>query len=392
MQEQPFYRDTWAEIDLDAIEYNVKSMIRHLGPDGRVIAVVKANAYGHGDAEVAETALQAGAEMLAVAFVDEAVALRQKGVEAPILVLGASRPEDVQFCIDSKLTLTAVSLEWLMEAEKHVRNGTMDVHIKVDTGMGRLGLTEKEELDEAVELARKSEVLQFRGIYTHFAAADEPESDYTDRQFERFRQMLAGIDCSGLMVHCANSAAGLRFKDKIFNTVRLGISMYGLSPSSELKKSLPYELKEAMSLHTKIVHVKKLAKGESVSYGAVYTADEEEWVGTLPVGYADGWIRRLKDSEVIAEGKRVPIIGRICMDQCMIRLPERMETGTKVTLIGSQSEESITMDEVAERLDTINYEVPCILSSRVPRMFLRNKSIMDVRNPIIQSVFHSESR
>ncbi|AZB41379.1 alanine racemase [Bacillus sp. FJAT-42376] len=380
-----FYRDTWAEINLDAIEYNVKSMIRHLGPEGTVIAVVKANAYGHGDAEVAETALKAGADMLAVAFVDEAIALRKKGVAAPILVLGASRPEDVQVSINHKIILTAVSLEWVMEAGKFVRSGELCFHIKLDTGMGRLGMKERHELETAIDYAAKSPNMKIGGIFTHFATADELESDYAEHQFEAFEKLTAGLTSSEWMIHCANSAAGLRFPDRIFNTVRLGISMYGLAPSMELKGELPYPLQEALSLHTKLVHVKKIAKGEKVSYGATYTAQEDEWIGTLPIGYADGWIRRLKDSEVLADGARVPIVGRICMDQCMVRLPRKLPIGTKVTLIGRQAEESISIDEIAERLETINYEVPCILSARVPRMFLQNKSIMEVRNPIIQS-------
>ncbi|MGD6818539.1 alanine racemase [Metabacillus sp. 113a] len=380
-----FYRDTWAEINLDAIEYNVKSMVEHLGGEGTVIAVVKANAYGHGDYEVACAALEAGADMLAVAFVDEAISLREKGMKVPILVLGASRPEDVQVSIDYDITLTAISLEWVKKAEQFAKEGVLQFHIKLDTGMGRLGITEKEELDELIQFAADSSSLSVRGIFTHFAAADELESDYTDCQFAAFKKLLGGISNKEWLIHCANSAAGLRFKDRIFNTVRLGIAMYGLSPSKEMNKELPYSLQEALSLHTKIVHVKKLPKGGKVSYGATYTAQEDEWIGTLPVGYADGWLRQLKESEVIAGGKRVQIIGRICMDQCMIRLPEKMPEGTKVTLIGRQAEEYIPIDEIADRLETINYEIPCILSARVPRMFLRNKSIMEVRNPIIQS-------
>ncbi|WP_338779499.1 alanine racemase [Metabacillus sp. FJAT-52054] len=380
-----FYRDTWAEINLDAIEYNVKSMIQHLGRDGKVIAVVKANAYGHGDYEVAETAIKAGADMLAVAFVDEGIALRKKGMRSPILVLGASRPEDVQISIDYDLTLTAVSLDWVMQAEKYAADGELAFHIKLDTGMGRLGITKREELEAVIEFACTSAHLKLGGIFTHFATADELDSDYAEYQFAAFEKLIDGIAYPEWMIHCANSAAGLRFPGRIFNTVRLGISMYGLAPSMELKENLPYPLEEALSLHTKLVHVKKIAKGEKVSYGAAYTAEEDEWIGTLPVGYADGWIRRLKDSEVLADGMRVPIVGRICMDQCMIRLPRKMPIGTQVTLIGRQSEEYIPIDEIAGRLETINYEVPCILSARVPRMFLRNKSIMEVRNPIIQS-------
>jgi alanine racemase len=348
---------------------------------------VKANAYGHGDAEVAKTALEAGAEMLAVAFLDEAVVLREAGFEVPILVMGASRPVDVKIAIDQRIILTAPSLEWLTEAEKNVQKGILSVHLKIDTGMGRLGVRTEEELLQAFKFAEEKPNVKIEGIFTHFATADELDTAYFNKQYDVFTAMAQkAADYDGVMIHCGNSATGLRFPEKLVHAVRLGISMYGLSPSIEIKPELPYELKEAFSLHSRLVHVKKISKGDKVSYGATYTAEKDEWIGTIPIGYADGWVRRLKESEVLIDGERMPIVGRICMDQCMIKLTSFKETGTKVTLIGRQKEECISVDEVAERLETINYEVPCTITLRVPRMFLKNKSIIEVRNSLFCGV------
>lgn len=382
MNQGSFYRDTWVEINLDAIRQNVRNMKKHVG-ETEVIAVVKANAYGHGDAEIAEAALASGASMLAVAFLDEALSLREKGITAPILVLGASRAADVQTAVDYNITLTVYSLDWLKEAMRELERGTLFYHIKVDTGMGRLGFTEKEKLTEFVGFSIAEEKAAIKGIYTHFATADELETGYFEKQFNRFNEMLEGLPTENWMVHCGNSATGLRFPEKLFNAVRLGISMYGLSPSEEIKEELPYRLEEAFSLHTKLVYVKKIHKGDSVSYGATYKAEKDEWVGTLPIGYADGWIRKLKNSEVLIEGKRMPIIGRICMDQCMVLLPEEVSPGTEVTLIGRQEKAEISVDEVAARLETINYEVTCIIGTRVPRIYMENGSIVKVKNSLL---------
>ncbi|GAJ39915.1 alanine racemase [Parageobacillus caldoxylosilyticus NBRC 107762] len=379
-----FYRDTWAEIDLDAIYYNVSQLKKLLPDETCIMAVVKANAYGHGDAQVAKTALEAGASYLAVAFLDEALALREKGITAPILVLGASRPSDVHLAAKHKISLTVFQPDWVEQAAD-LYKGTERVrfHLKMDTGMGRLGVREEAETKRIVELIDGHPYFSLEGVYTHFATADEINTDYFSFQYRRFLQMLEWLPYKPPMIHCGNSATALRFPDKVFNMVRFGISMYGLSPSPAIKPYLPYELKEAFSLHSRLVHVKKLQPGEKVSYGATYTAETEQWIGTVPIGYADGWLRKLQNFHVLVNGKKAPIVGRICMDQLMIRLPEPMPVGTKVTLIGRQGDEYISVDDVAQYLGTINYEVPCTVSYRVPRIFFRNKSIMEVRNVVL---------
>jgi alanine racemase len=379
-----FYRDTWAEIDLDAIYHNVSQLRNFLPNDIRIMAVVKANAYGHGDAQVAKTALEAGASYLAVAFLDEALALRKKGITAPILVLGASRPSDVHLAAKHQITLTVFQSDWVEQAADFYK-GTEQVrfHLKMDTGMGRLGIKEEAEAKRIIELIDSHPYFLLEGVYTHFATADEIDTGYFSFQYQRFLQMLEWLPYKPPMIHCGNSATALRFPDKVFNMVRFGISMYGLSPSPAIKPYLPYELKEAFSLHSRLVHVKKLQPGEKVSYGATYTAETEQWIGVVPIGYADGWLRKLQNFHVLVNGKKAPIVGRICMDQFMIRLPEPMPVGTKVTLIGQQGDEYISVDDVAQYLETINYEVPCIISYRVPRIFFRNKSIMEVRNVVL---------
>ncbi|MBU8788072.1 MULTISPECIES: alanine racemase [Bacillus] len=385
MSLKPFYRKTWAEIDLTALKENVRNMKRHIGEDVHLMAVVKANAYGHGDAQVAKAALAEGASILAVAFLDEAISLREQGIDAPILVLGAVPPEYAGIAAKRRITVTGYSVDWLKEVLRLIGDigEPLDFHLKIDTGMGRLGCRNEDEIKEMMEMAESSGKVNCCGVFTHFATADEKDTDYFNMQLDRFKKLIKPLPLDRLMVHSSNSAAGMRFEKQLFNAVRFGVSMYGMSPSPEIKDELPFPLKEVLSLHTELVHVKKIAKGESVSYGATYTAEHDEWIGTVPVGYADGWLRRLAGSEVLIDGKRQKIAGRICMDQFMISLREEYPVGTKVTLIGKQNDESISVDEIARKLQTINYEITCMISSRVPRMFLENGSIMEIRNPIL---------
>ncbi|MGP9039749.1 alanine racemase [Cytobacillus kochii] len=380
-QQVPYFRDTWAEINLDYITYNVESMIKHIGEEAELFAVVKANAYGHGDIEVAKTALKAGATYLAVATLDEAFALRNKGIDAPILVLGLSRPEDAGLAEQAGITLTVCQAEWLMKAAPFI-NKEVKVHVKMDSGMGRLGIKSKEEWG-IFQYQLQQGKFHVEGVFTHFATADELETAYFNEQLSTFNEMISWMDEQPRYIHASNSAAGLRHPEAKFNAVRFGISMYGMSPSSEIKNHLPFKLKEAFSLHTKIVHVKKLLPGENVSYGATYEAEKEESIGTLPIGYADGWIRRLATQEVLVNGRRVSIVGRICMDQCMIRISEEEQVGDVVTLIGTQNGQTISVDDIANTLETINYEVTCQIGMRIPRIYIQDQTKISTRNGIL---------
>ena len=384
-QQNTFYRDTWVEIDLNAIEYNVSHLKKRLYEENKLIAVVKANGYGHGAKEIAETALQSGADSLAVAFLDEAISLRKSGIAAPILVLGASRASDVEIASEYNVTLTVFEIEWLKEAQKHMgKDRYLPIHLKFDTGMGRIGFREEEEIREVEELLENQSCFKVEGVYTHFATADEKNSVYFEKQIARFKELLTCLSKLPEMVHCSNSAASLLHPELQYNAVRMGISMYGLTPSLEIESDLPYPLQEAFSLHTKLVQVKKLHKGDKVSYGATYEAKGEEWIGTLPIGYADGWLRKLQGQSVLVSGIKVPIVGRICMDQCMVRLPFYVEPGTKVTLIGIQNEARISVNDIATKLETINYEVTCSISSRVPRVYLKNREMQGIVNSLIE--------
>lgn len=385
MSLKPFYRKTWAEIDLTALKENVRNMKRHIGEHVHLMAVVKANAYGHGDAQVAKAALAEGASILAVALLDEALSLRAQGIEEPILVLGAVPPEYASIAAEKRIIVTGYSVGWLKDVLGFLgeTEAPLEYHLKIDTGMGRLGCKTEEEIKEMMEMTESSDKLNCTGVFTHFATADEKDTDYFDMQLDRFKELISPLPLDRLMVHSSNSAAGLRFREQLFNAVRFGIGMYGLAPSTEIKDELPFRLREVFSLHTELTHVKKIKKGESVSYGATYTAKRDEWIGTVPVGYADGWLRCLAGTEVLIDGKRQKIAGRICMDQFMISLAEEYPVGTKVTLIGKQKDEWISVDEIAQNLQTINYEITCMISSRVPRMFLENGSIMEIRNPIL---------
>ncbi|MGM0846731.1 MAG: alanine racemase [Bacillota bacterium] len=382
-----FFRDTWVEIDLDNLFENVQNIKRHLPQDVIMFAVVKANAYGHGDVQTARTALKAGAGGLAVAFLDEAISLRENGIDAPILVLGATRAEDAFLALTHDISLTVYDYDWLQSAKEYLakEEGVLNLHIKCDTGMGRIGVRTEEELQKIESFIREEDQFCLEGVFTHFATADELDRQYFDKQLSLFEKLISRLSERPRYIHSSNSAASLSHPESYFNTVRAGIAMYGLSPSKEMKSLLPFRLKQVFSLHTRLVQVKELQAGEKVSYGATYETKKNEWIGTLPIGYADGWLRKLQGQEVLVEGERAPIVGRICMDQCMISLPAEVKPGTKVTLIGRQDGDFISMDEIADKLDTINYEVPCIISNRVPRIYIKDGAPVEVSNQLLST-------
>ncbi|SDZ13153.1 alanine racemase [Evansella caseinilytica] len=385
-----FYRDTWVEVDLDAIEANVRQLKKLLPSNVQVMAVVKANGYGHGAVQVAEAAMEAGADMLGVALLDEALALRKAGIVAPILVLGYVRPENADLAAENNIAVTVFQREWLEKAAAATKSQQkITCHIKIDTGMGRLGIRTAEEGKALVNLLKKYPFFEVQGIFTHFATADELNTSYQENQQKLFAAAVAEIERllekEIPVKHCSNSAAALRFSDQYYNLIRFGISMYGLSPSREIKPLLPFPLQEAFSLHSKITRVKQMPEGAGISYGATYKTSEEEWIGTIPIGYADGWIRANSGGEVLVKGKKATIVGRICMDQLMITLPEKVDVGTVVTLIGKQGSVRISMDDVAARLNTINYEIPCTITARVPRVYRKNGKVIDCENNVFPS-------
>jgi alanine racemase len=385
-----YYRDTWAEINLDAIKSNIQQTLALYPRYKEVYVALKANAYGHGYAEVAEAVLKAGATRILVAFIDEGIYLRNAGIEAPILVLGASRPTDVLMAIKHNLTLTAYNVDWLEKIADNLKNDeSITIHLKFDTGMGRIGLRTKEEWIKADKILDQHPNIVLEGVFTHFATADELDRTYFNEQLSNFKEKLKWIEESDRvpsLIHCSNSAATI-LAQGLFNAVRMGIVTYGLAPSIEMTKEIPFTLQPALSLHTKITHVKQLQANKSISYGATYSTKGNEWIATIPIGYADGWLRDMQDFNVLVDGKKVQIVGRVCMDQCMIRLPDFYPIGTKVTLIGTQGDQTVTAEDVAAHMNTINYEVTCLVNHRVPRIFIEDNHVKSVKNFLLEDQF-----
>ena len=371
------YRPTRAIIDLTAIEKNIKSFRKRIG-NAEVMAVVKADAYGHGALEVAQKAMETGVKILAVATPDEAVYLRSQGIASPILVMGAVPGRFIPVAQREGITLTAISLNWLSVAAEHMDLEFPDlkIHLKIDTGMRRVGI-QVEELGLALEMIRRHS-FSFDGLFTHFATADEQTGDLFKKQVSRINAVIEEINDPSLMIHVSNSAAAIMHPELSYNAVRIGISMYGIAPSEYVKKEMPFELVPSLSLETEIVHVKKVKAGDTLSYGATYQCQEDEWIATLPIGYADGLLRGLQGQDVLVQGQRAPIVGRICMDQCMIRLPQKMPVGERVQLIGRQKQSMISIDEWAGKLGTISYEIPCIITKRVPRIYVNTHENLDL--------------
>lgn len=362
------YRPTKAVIDLSAIDHNIKALKRRAN-GAELMAVVKADGYGHGAGEIAQQALKSGASMLAVATPDEALHLRDQAITAEILVMGASPVSFLKEAIAQNIIVTAYSMEWMEAAAKELQKETepLKIHLKFDTGMRRIGF-EPDQAEAAFAFAEQP-VFQVAGLFTHFATADEADHPLFLKQVERIKAIRAKWNGDPLMFHVSNSAAAIMHPELAFDAVRTGISIYGIAPSAYVKQEMPLELEQAMSLETEIIHVKRVKKGEPVSYGATYTSPEDEWIATLPIGYADGLLRGLQGQTVLVKGERMPIVGRICMDQCMIRLPEEFSVGEKIQLLGTQQQETILIEEWAEKLDTIPYEIPCIITKRVPRFY-----------------------
>jgi len=373
MKTQQFFRPTKAIIDLQAIQQNVKNLKEFLRPNVQIIAVVKANAYGHGDVAVARAALEAGATVLAVATPDEALHIRAHFEEPDILILGASPVSFAPYAAQQRIILTAFADDWIQQAASLLVDEALPLrlHIKIDSGMGRIGIRSEQELLELYQTIQSTDNMELDGIFTHFATADEEDTLHFDQQVKFFEKCLAVIPNKPRLVHASNTAASLVKDPHLqYDAVRFGISMYGLSPSSYVKSILPFHLLPAFSLESELVHVKQIKSGDPVGYGATYVASTDMWIGTIPIGYADGVIRKLGGQEVLIDGQRMPIVGRICMDQCMVALPKAYDIGEKVTLIGRQGNTGVSIDEWATKLETINYEIPCIITTRVPRTYL----------------------
>ena len=371
-----FYaRDTRIEVNLDAVVNNIQQFRQHLGSKTKIMAVVKADAYGHGAIYVAKAALQAGASYLGVSFVDEGIELREAGIVAPILVLGCTPSEDVKSALEHDLTLTIFAEENLQVVSKIAcqRNQNAKIHVKVDTGMGRIGLPPDKAVS-FIQHASKMRGIQVEGVFTHFSTADEADQSYWRKQEEQFYQFVNRLREQKIdipLIHSSNSAAAIERPQNVYNMVRIGISLYGFYPSDEVN-TRAVSLQPALRLISKVVQVKKPPKGTGISYGKTFIASGNEWIATVPIGYADGIDRRLSNTGyALVKGKKVPIVGRVCMDFLMLDVTDAypIRVGDDVVLYGEQGTESIHVADVAKQLQTIPYEIVCKLGHRIPRIY-----------------------
>lgn len=370
-----------AEIDLDAMTYNLEHIKKNLKPGTKIIAVLKADGYGHGAVPLGRR-IQQDPEVwgIAVATVEEGVELREAGITKPILILGYTYQEDYQKIVDMDFRPAVFKKSMAQELSKAaLRAGkTLKIHIKIDTGMTRIGYRNVEtDVPEILEISRLAGI-EVEGIFTHFARADETDTTPARIQYEKFQEFLHALEEEGLsipMKHCSNSAGIIRMQEANLDAVRAGIILYGLYPSPEVEQE-PVPLKPLMSLRSHIAYIKTVEPGVEISYGGIFTTTRKTRVATIPVGYADGYARGLSNKgSVLIHGKRAPILGRVCMDQFMVDvtdIPEARELD-QVTLLGKDQEDCITMEELGNLSGRFNYEFACCISKRVPRVYLETK-------------------
>lgn len=378
---------SWAEVDLDAIAHNIKEIRKITDPKSKIMAVVKADAYGHGFLEVTKTLLENGADRLAVAVLQEGKQLRSRGVTVPILILGASAEETAEELINFDITPSVFTYEFAkaLSYEAERKEKVTKIHIKIDTGMSRIGFLAGEDnreiVDEILKISRLP-YIEIEGIFSHFATSDEYDRSYTLMQYEQFMSVCGALEQKGLHIpikHICNSAGIMMYPDMHLDMVRPGIILYGMYPSDEVDQSR-LNLRPAMTLKSTVTHVKEVEAGRGVSYGREYITDKKIKIATVPIGYADGYLRKIaRGGKMIVNGVKVPIIGRICMDQCMIDVTNvhNIDKGDEVIIF---SDEGVTIDDLAMWLETINYEVSCVIGKRIPRIYTKNGKAVKVLN------------
>ncbi|MCE1248348.1 MAG: alanine racemase [Firmicutes bacterium] len=375
----------WIEVDLDAVRHNFCHIRSIVGNDTKVCAVVKADAYGHGVYEVARTLSGEGADYFAVAILDEAIEMRKMGITDPILILGPLMPGQAPYVLRYNLTQTICSYETAAELSREAFKArqTVKIHIKVDTGMGRIGVY-YEDAYALIQRIRELPYLEIEGIFTHFATADCPDKEFVREQWHNFNQVLEDLEKSGIrpkIAHAATSATIIDLPEMKLDMVRPGLMLYGLYPHPSMKSKV--ELKPALTYKARISFLKNIGQRRSISYGRRYFAEIGEKIATLPVGYNDG-IRRIltNQGQVLVRGKRCNMAGTICMDHVMVNVSDvnDVKCYDEVVIIGKQGNEQISADEVAERIPTIHYEVLSCLGKRIPRIYFRNGERIAARN------------
>lgn len=377
------FNRTWAEVDIDNILHNVKVIRQTLTGNSKIIAVVKADAYGHGAVAVAK-ALEKETDMFALSSIDEVVQLRNAGVRGEMLILGYTPSQFADVLLKENITQTVFSYDYIRDIYNALGESgrKLKVHVKLDTGMSRLGfdVQSNETRKQTVEQLKRavdefSDRLDFEGIFTHFAVSDEPELDFTDIQFERYKKTVDELKEKGVvfaMHHVCNSAAVINYPQYHLDRCRPGIILFGMLPD---KNTRDIGLRPALSLKAVVSQTRTIDAGMTVSYGRKFTATEKMTLATLPIGYADGYSRLLSNNgEVLIHGKRAKIVGRICMDQCMIDVSDipDVKRGDEVTIIGRDGDEVISATDIADRMNTINYEITCLIGKRVPRVYIKD--------------------
>lgn len=381
-------RPVWAEIDLDAIKYNIDSIERRVDTK-ELIAVVKADAYGHGALDVSKTLVENGATKLAVAVITEAMELRHGNINTPIMILGYTPLEFAADLINYDIEQTIFDLEYATKLSEIALNlgKKAKVHVALDTGMGRIGfLINDNSLNEILKIS-SLKGLEVVGIFTHFATADESDKNYSNKQYKKFTDFNEKLVSKGVNIplkHVSNSGAIIDMPNTYLDGVRAGIVLYGYYPSEDvLKQNL--DLKKAITIKTQVAHVKILDKNEYVSYGRKFKTERKSIIATLPIGYADGYSRALTGkAKVIINGKFAPVVGTICMDQCMIDVTDigDVHVGDEVIVLGKDKDLKFDADDMAKAMGTINYEVLCMIKQRIPRVYIEDGKVKSIRNYI----------
>ena len=366
-------RPTFAEIDLSAIAFNIRGIKNRVYP-ARIMAVVKADGYGHGAVQIAKTALENGASYLGVALIEEAIELRQQGIREPILIFGGAFDEQLKEFFDYNLEITIYKKDTAIKLAKIAQqlDRPIKAHIKIDTGMGRVGVP-FERAVAFVEFVHKLDGVLLNGLYTHFATSDEKNKQYANFQFDRFKKIISQLEKMGVKVplkHAANSGAILDMPETHLDMVRPGVMMYGYYPSNETTESVV--IKPAMTLKSKICYIKQVPANTSVSYGRKFITEKPTRIATLPVGYADGYNRLLTNRGIVTiRGKKFPVVGRVCMDLILVDLGDNktIQEGDEAILFGREEDNAFTVNEICSMLGTIPYEITCWISKRVPRRY-----------------------
>ena len=368
---------TWAEIDLNALKNNIRNIKSHVGENTKVMAIVKADAYGHGAIPTSKALISGGADCLGVAFIDEAEQIRNAGITCPILLLGYTAEEDIKRAVELDITPTVFGISAAEKISQEAKKAgkTVKIHIKIDSGMNRIGFVCNEKSVNEIARISRLENIEIEGIFTHFSCADEADRGYTDSQAKKFISLVKRLEEKGVNIpikHACNSAGIVVFPEYHFDMVRAGIITYGMSPSEYVDIS-QLGLKPALTFKSTVSRVQEISPGEKISYGGTFVSEKNMKIATVPIGYADGYLRSLSDKAcMLVNGQPAKVVGRICMDQCIIDVTNvnNIKVEDEVVVAGGEKDSPVSFDRLAALAGTINYELFCLIGKRVPRIYI----------------------